>query len=367
MRRWTVTRNPRGPGYILVDEDGVPMTGSDGAPRVYDSSRAAQDDADRDHAWQDSGGTAEGGDSEAAAEGLGGTIDANAERRRSAADPGEQQARYDAGQARDPYADAYADDAQVSQTDRDLAGIPFSPTAGRVAQAEADANRSIWEDLGLNRPTPNDLAVQYEQDQGVGLRDEDPAMIEAQQRALSGFEDIYESGGLTAADRGRLQQGEREMGRAMRGQRDADMAALQARGMGGSGASMASMFSAQQGGANMLADREADIQSRAEQRAMEAMGAAGSMAGQMRGQTQDYNRWNTDYERDRSRWNTEQRNRSAESMSDARQQDFQNRTTVAAGSTDQYSGDASRQDARTQRDREDVKDGVASLAELFDF
>lgn len=283
--------------------------------------------------------------------------------------------------------------SSVSDFDRDSADIPIwgwlSGAAGRrdaanAADAEA-RNRGIWSDLANYAPTANDLAVDYGQEGHVAGPKQvhmagatgDAAAMEAERRALSGFEDIYRNGGMTAGDRARMQQGEAEMGRAMRSQRDADMASLRARGMGGSGAAVASMMGAQQGGADMLASREQQMQIAAQDRAMQALGAAGQMSGRMRasgweedttrrGALDDFNRWNTDYERGREGRNQAWRGKTGESRSQARQQAYSNREQQAAGMTNQYATDTSRRQNEGQRDDDRNAGIMGALGEILD-
>jgi hypothetical protein len=381
-----IMRNPRGNGYVIRGEDGDIQVGSDGSERVYGSAREAQDEQDRQDAWE-----REESDRRAGGEGgqLAEETDEVEARRASSANPDDQAARMDDGQARSGgYYDPYADDVQLSQIDRDMQGIPLvgGHADAMAAEAEAQRNESGWDALLDFMPTANDLAVEYEEDPGVAAdwqaqgASADADAIAAQDMALSGLADVYQGGGLTNADRARMQLGEMEVGRSMRASREADLAALQARGMGGSGAEMASMLGAQQAGADGLFQRDADIQVHAEDRAMDALAGMGSLGSQQRGQSfdesawnaqnsNDYNRWNTDYERGRSQWNTEQRNASRESRSGARQQAYENRERVQAGKTDQWTSAASGRRADAARNDENTKDtlgGIAgALEELF--
>jgi hypothetical protein len=255
---------------------------------------------------------------------------------------------------------------EEEQWERDTRGIPIigGPADARAAEREARRQEGFWDDLENYWYAPEDLAVDY-QEEGNIEAGWDPA-TEAEERALAGFEDIYSHGGLTGADRARLQQGEQEMGRAMRSQREADMSQLRARGLGGSGASIGAMMSAQQSGADMLANRELNMQQVAEQRAMEALSRAGSLGGQIRQATDDYNRWNTDYSRDREQRNNVWRNRSRESTSEARRYAEERRERQTAGKTGQYSTDVSRRSGEAARNDENAKGVISAVGELID-
>lgn len=378
-----IMRNPRGNGYVIRGEDGDIQVGSDGSERVYGSAREAQDEQDRQDAWE-----REESDRRAGGEGgqLAEETDRVEERRQSASNPDDQAARMDAGEARSGgYYDPYADDGSVPQWATDTRGIPLigGPADAAYAEAEARRNESGWDALLDYAPTANDLAVDYEQDPGVAAdwqaqgASADADAVAAQDLALRGLSDIATSGGLTAADRARMQLGEMEVGRSMRASREADLAAMQARGMGGSGAEMASMLGAQQAGADGLFSRDADIQINAEQRAMDALAGVGNLGSQQRGQSfdesawnaqnqNDYNRWNTDYERGRSQWNTERRNDSRDSRSQARQQAYENRERVQAGKTDQWASAASGRRQDQARNDENAAGIAGALGELFD-
>jgi hypothetical protein len=280
----------------------------------------------------------------------------------------------------------------LSEFDQTSADIPvwswLSGAGGRRDRFdrlnERQQNQDIWFGVGRSAPSADDLAVEYGAEGFIEGPDEtalsraeaDPDAIEAERRALGFFEDVATSGGMTAADRARMQLGASEVGQTMRGQRDADMNALQARGMGGSGAQIASALGAQQSGAMGMSTRDAQMQMHAEDRALDAMSQAGSMGSRMRGES-----WGEESDRARSlddlrerdlgarrenqRWNSQQENRTRESRSDARQQQFENSQSVAAGATNQYSTDVASRDRAAQRRDDDDKDKLAGIAELF--
>lgn len=113
----------------------------------------------------------------------------------------------------------------------------------------------------------------------------DAGAVEAQRRALDMMRMQAETQGLTPAERSMMQSGIRAAEQSARGQRQADLQALEARGMGGSGLSMLSGQMA----ADSAADRGADAGSAAlmaaQQRALAAMESYGGQAAQMRGQS----------------------------------------------------------------------------------
>jgi hypothetical protein len=255
---------------------------------------------------------------------------------------------------------------EAPQWAQDTRGIPIvgGPADAYYAEQEARRQEGFWDDLENYWYAPEDLDVDYQEEGFVGA-DWSPDTA-AEERALAGLEDIYQSGGLTGADRARLTQGEQEMGRAMRSQREADMSQLRARGLGGSGASIGAMMSAQQSGADMLANRELNMQQVAERRAMEALSRSGQLGGQIREAQSDFNRWNTDYSRDREQRNNVWRNRSRESTSEARRYAEQRRERQTAGKTGQYSTDVSRRSGEAARNDENAKGIISAAGELLD-
>lgn len=392
---WRVERNPNGPGYVLRDSESREYYGQrgDGSYMTFESEREAADYQEREEAWSressDRGGGGEGGQLEE-------QIAEESRRRADSRDPESQRERMDRGEARGAgygpggyrggsgalggggggYGGGGGGGGGVSDFDEASADIPVwgwlsGASARRDAANAADAearNRAIWGELADYMPTADDLAVEYEQEgfiggperSELGQAQADAGSITAQRDALRALQEVYQSGGMTAADRARQRMAQMETGRAMRANREADMAALQARGIGGGGADIASMLSAQSGGANALAMQDASMLQDAQRRALQAMQASGQAAGQMRGQSfdeaatrgsavDDFNRWQTDYARGREGRNTGWRNRTRESRSEARETAYGMRERQASGMTNQYQGDQSRRLAEGQR------------------
>lgn len=328
-------------------------------------------------------------------------------REAAGADDAEQQAermdaggdRY-AGMGRDPYGGRQGGDYSggyggggggvggggggggVDQWQYDVEGIPFvdnwsgAQGARDRADAASEAARAegYWHLLGLDEPTADELAVDYEAAADyhatgrsqLGDTYADEQDIEAQRDALRAMQDIYRSGGMTEADRARSRMAQDEVGRWMRSQREADDAALQARGMGGSGASIASMLSAQQGGASALAQRDAEMLQDAQARELQAMQAAGGLASGMREQGFSEGATRGSAVDDFNRWSAESRsgatNQTRESRSTARQQVYSNRERRVQGlSNRQLANDSTRQqDAARQQEEERRKEEQAA-------
>jgi hypothetical protein len=236
----------------------------------------------------------------------------------------------------------------------DLGGSNARMAAYRRNRQEAEKQGWIDQAQGFV-PSADDLWVQYEEEGSVDgpqrseLADAraDTGAVSAQMDALRALQNVYERGGMTDADRARQQLARMHTGQAVRGQRDADLNALEARGMGGSGAALAARLGGQQYGAQALAQQDAQMLVEAQRRALDAMSQAGSLGSQARGQSfnesatrrtaaDDFNRYQTDYQREREQRNTAYRNRTRESRAESRQGAYENRRDLAAMRTGQY-------------------------------
>lgn len=113
----------------------------------------------------------------------------------------------------------------------------------------------------------------------------DPTALEAQRRALEMMRVQAETRGFTPAEQAMMQANVRQAEQSARGQRMADMQALEARGMGGSGMAMLSGQMAADSAADRAADVGAQGMMSAQQRALSAMESYGGQAAQMRGQS----------------------------------------------------------------------------------
>lgn len=240
--------------------------------------------------------------------------------------------------------------------------------ARRVAEREAERARRVWEDLGAGAPRAADITTGYGLERSIGsggnLIDQD--VYAAEGRALRALEGVATGDGFTAGDRARMRMGEQQVASQMRAQREADMASLRQRGLGGSGAAIASSIGAQQAGANAMGNRDAQLQAAASDRALDAMSRHGAMASGMRGASDDFRRWDTDYQRGRQERNTQWNNRSRESHSRANQQVYENAQNRAAGMTNQYSVSSSARDAAQARQAQADAQGQAFLGGVLE-
>lgn len=191
----------------------------------------------------------------------------------------------------------------------------------------------------------------------------DPRSIEAQLAALQGFQDSYQHEGMTSADQAAMGLARRDSAQYEKAQRDALTNRFAARGMGGSGTELAAQLGAQQGGANRLADTEAQMAVAARSRALQSMQSMASTGGQMRGQSfgeaqarghaaDAFNMNNMQYRRDVNRRNTDRYNTGLNDQ-------FSAQRSVAAGRTGMYNDEME----RTRQSNKDLQDTVKDAVE----
>lgn len=115
----------------------------------------------------------------------------------------------------------------------------------------------------------------------------DPRLKQAQMNALTKLQDIGNEGGMTLEDRGRLASINNEVNSNLKGNQDAIMQNMAARGMSGGMSEMVGRQNASQAAANRASQQGFDVQAAAQQRALTALMQAGEMGGQM--QSHDFN------------------------------------------------------------------------------
>lgn len=111
-----------------------------------------------------------------------------------------------------------------------------------------------------------------------------PALEEAQMKALRRLIEVGDSGGLLLSDKAALNAIQNDISARNSSQQAAIMDNMAARGVGGSGAELAALLSAQQGAANRRNQAGLDIAGRAQQRALDAYIRGGELGGRVRGQ-----------------------------------------------------------------------------------
>lgn len=170
---------------------------------------------------------------------------------------------------------------------------------GTAASAlDEAAQRDILSGLQSRGPSAqadSRTAQQSVLDRILGMGTTADSQSEATQRgSVEELLGLYKQGGLGAQERN-----ERATARAntegwLRGQREADMAGLNARGLGGSGAELTSLLGDRQSAAQRLSAADLQTSADAEKRALDALLAGTGIATQMRGQADAYQGHNID-------------------------------------------------------------------------
>lgn len=188
--------------------------------------------------------------------------------------------------------------------------------------------------------------------------------------ALSRLEELSR-GGLTDSDRAMMDENARREGMMARGDREAELSALEARGMGSSGASLAAGLGAGEGAAMRANSANAAAMAAAQQRAYDALAAYGSLGSHVADRTAGIegerrsaiDSWNA-AERDRAERlgaaNTERRRDDVSRFEDARQQQWENRyaTTNSESGTSERDTDRVSGQQNTEEDRDAEREGM---------
>lgn len=186
------------------------------------------------------------------------------------------------------------------------AGILGGISAGNELDAAKQARlQALQQYLNINVPDPAQQQLILQQYQQTGQLDPsmeqaineqataqnnislDPTTRAAQMGALSQLSDISSNQGMDAQERNQVQQGINAVNANTQGATGAILQNAAARGVGGSGASLAAQLQAAQSGANNASQNALGAQAQASQRALSALSQQGSLAGQIHGQ--DYN------------------------------------------------------------------------------
>lgn len=112
----------------------------------------------------------------------------------------------------------------------------------------------------------------------------DPRLQENQMASLAALEDIYKSGGMTAADQANLSKIQTQAQTADRGRRGAIQQQMASRGMGGSGMDLLAQLQSSQAATDQMGQQGLDVAGMAQDRALNAMLQSGELAGGIRGQ-----------------------------------------------------------------------------------
>lgn len=268
----------------------------------------------------------------------------------------------------------YASTGGVSEFDSTSADIPIwgwlSGAQARRDAAEGDReaarNREYWDQLTDYMPTAEDLSVDYAGEDFIdggesgwnAESDEDALGGRAMEDAL-GLMSSWAEGGFTDTDRAMMDESRRAESMRARGDREAALSALEARGMGGSGMDLMARMGADEAAAGRASSANTSLLAAAQQRQLNAANALSGMGRSTMesddrrvSELDDWSRYNTDYAREREGRNTNRENESRESRAAANQGAYENRERAVAGATNQYSADVGRRAADGRREDE---------------
>lgn len=160
----------------------------------------------------------------------------------------------------------------------ELAGSAIGDLTAMKNNADIQTLLDQWKQRYQNlTPTTNVTATPVGQTNLAGVT-MDSQYKNAENQALQEMMNEYQSGGLTAVDKERLNQAKLAGLQYQRGVQGANDASLRARGMGSSGASLAGALSAQQGGTDAAYQGDMLAGANADDRAWQALEAAGGLS-----------------------------------------------------------------------------------------
>ncbi len=277
-----------------------------------------------------------------------------------------------------------------SDFDSASADIPIwgwlSGANARVDRERNELDRSqaqrAWQDLMGGAPSAEDLTPTYGLEgtsDAYGDLLGGPSQLEGfgpsgdQTAALAALRSMYESGGYTDADRAAQNAARSAQAQQVGAMNRAALSQMEARGMGGSGAALASQLAGSQARANATQQSDASLQPAAMQRALQALQGYGALGTAVQGQELQrrnaldaFNQSNMDWRRGRETRNTAWGNRQQDADTQGRQQAYENRANATAGLTNQWSGNQSsrRQDAQRQDQADQA--GAGAIAGIIE-
>lgn len=209
--------------------------------------------------------------------------------------------------------------------------------------------------------------------QGIAL---DPGTRAAQEAALSKLSDITSNNGMDAQEKNQIQMGINQTNANTKGQTDAILQNAAARGVGGSGASLAAELQAGQSGANAASEQAMNAQSMASQRALSALSQQGAQAGAIHSQdygqalnsanaTDAINQFNTRNQNAAMQANTAAQNQ-AQQYNVQERQNLANQNTGLSNYQQQYNSQLGQQNFNNQMSKANAQanaqNGVANQA-----
>lgn len=145
----------------------------------------------------------------------------------------------------------------------------------------------------------------------MGVGDDRERYGQIQRDAVDRVFGIANEGGLSAIDRARIAEQRAGEEQWLRGQREATLANMEARGLSGGGTELASVLSGEQSSANRNALRGVQIEALAQQRQDQALRDAFGMSGDVRAEQNSLAQWNSQMTTDAARHRADVRNQGA--------------------------------------------------------
>ena len=178
----------------------------------------------------------------------------------------------------------------------------------------------------------------------------DPTARNATLAALQQMQGVATQGGMTAIDKSRLQQIQDQTATQARGAREAIAENAAQRGIGGSGFELAQSMLGQQAASDSAARQAVDVNSAAQQRALQAMQQTGQLGGQINAQ-------------DMAKANA--LDAIKEFNTGVRQQQYENDFNKAQGMAGVYGNQANLEQERLNRQNQWIGGGLGAVSNMF--
>lgn len=193
--------------------------------------------------------------------------------------------------------------------------------------------------------------LQYDlQTQAINQTRTDTTGLDAQNKLLGTYQDLYNQGGLDDIDRARMAESQQVRAAQARGAEGAIMADAAEKGRAGGNAQLLSRLQAQQGAANGRAMDDLQTSALGLSRRNDLLAGQGAVAGQIQNSQDAIDQFNTMGERDRERDNIARKNAAKEA--NFKETGDRERTNVGIkndAATAQFGADTDRSDKNTSR------------------
>lgn len=203
-----------------------------------------------------------------------------------------------------------------------------------------------FERTGIYTPELEEDLSSSMEESAVSKIQEDPELRKAQLDALTSMQSRGKVG-LSAEDRAALNQVRNEVQRDAEAKRQQVLQSMQARGMGGSGASLVAQLQAGQDAAELASQQSDSTMAQAQQRALQAIGESSNIASGMRGQDFTANQARAQAIDERNRFLAEnsiaRQQRNVSSLNDAQRLNLEEQQRIAEINAAQANAEVQRQ------------------------